>query len=169
MTVTLQSVAANLIEKIADDLIHIAKATPEDRANWQPAEGARTVLHQLVECCLANAMWTNTLQNHMHAMLPDGVAEQAYRELDTIDKVTVRLRETSARLAAVIRTLPDSDMDVIVPFPWKPEQGRSIAECCYHPYWNMCYHHGQIAYVQTMYGDQEEHGDIGPFGEIDCA
>jgi hypothetical protein len=31
----------------------------------------------------------------------------------------------------------------------------------------MCYHHGQIAYVQTLYGDHEEHGDIGPFGEMD--
>jgi uncharacterized damage-inducible protein DinB len=166
MTATLQSVAANVIEKIADDLIQIAKATPEDKARWKPAPDARPALEQLVECCLANAMWTNILLNHVHQSLPAEVAERAYAELDTLDKVSQRLRETSDRLVAVIRALPDSDMDVIVPFPWKPEAGKPIAECVYHPYWNMCYHHGQIAYIQTLYGDYEEHGDIGPFGEI---
>ncbi len=169
MPATVQSVAANVIEKIADDLILSAQATPEDRARWQPAEGARTVLDQLVECCLANAMWTNILQTHVHAMLPEGVADQAYKTLDTIEKVTIRLRETSARLAEVIRAIPDSEMDVIIPYPWKPELGNSVAECCYHPYWNMCYHHGQISYIQTLYGDQEEHGDVGPFGEMGTA
>jgi hypothetical protein len=29
----------------------------------------------------------------------------------------------------------------------------------------MAYHHGQISYIQTMYGDVEEHCDAGPFGE----
>ena len=35
----------------------------------------------------------------------------------------------------------------------------------YTAYWNMAYHEGQISYVQTLYGDQEEHADSGPFGE----
>jgi hypothetical protein len=38
--------------------------------------------------------------------------------------------------------------------PWG---GYSLARCCLHAYWNMVYHEGQINYIQTLYGDFEEH------------
>lgn len=50
-------------------------------------------------------------------------------------------------------------------FPWNPSGSKPIAECCFHPYWNMVYHQGQISYIQTLYGDFDEHCDAGPFGE----
>ncbi|HZO88612.1 MAG TPA: DinB family protein [Chthonomonadaceae bacterium] len=134
---TIQSVAASLTEKAASDLIAVAQATPEDKATWQPFADVRPMLEQLVECCLANRMWTNILQTHVHAVLPEGVAAQAYKELDTIAKATAHLQETSHRLAEVIRNIPDADLPVIVPFPWKLEAGKPLAECCLHPYWNM--------------------------------
>lgn len=167
MTPTLQSVAASLIEKAASDLIAAARATPDEKVHWQAVPGTRPMLAQLVECCLANMMWAKTLQTHVHALLRKGVADQAYKELDTIEKVVTRLKETSSQLAAVIRGLPDADLSIIVPLPWKPEAGKSLAVCCLHPYWNMTYHLGQISYIQTMYGDWDEHGDAGPFGETD--
>ena len=166
MPLKIQSVAASLTEKAASDLIAVAKATPEDKAKWQPLGDVRPMLEQLVECCLANMMWTNILQTHVHTVLPNGVADRAYKELDTIAKATTRLRETSTQLVEVIRNLPDADLSVVVPFPWKPEAGKPIAECCLHPCWNMTYHLGQISYIQTLYGDWEEHCDAGPFGEM---
>lgn len=163
--ITVQGVAARLTEKAADDLVAVVRAMPEEKARWQPFPDARPVLEQIVECVLANRMWANILRTHVHAMLPDGTAERAYKELDTIEKATAALRETSAELAGVIRSVPEADLGVLVPFPGKPDSGRPLAECCHHACWNMTYHMGQVSYIQTLYGDWEEHCDAGPWGE----
>ncbi len=169
MPITLQMTAATLIEKAANDLIGLAKGTPEDKAQWQPTPEARTVINQLVECCLANQKWATTLQTRVHAGLPEGIADNAYTTWTTVETVIPHLTESSQLLANAIRNLSDTELPLMIPFPWKLEAGRTVAECCFHPYWNMVYHHGQIAYIQTMYGDQEEHCDAGPFGEdSDC-
>jgi len=166
MPPTIQSVAASLTEKAIHDLVAVANATPEDKVTWRPAPDVRPVLEQLVECCLANQMWADILRTHIHALLPDGVASRAYEELDTLPRVTQHLQVTGSRLIGIIRGLPDAALPIIVAFPWKPREGRPIAECCLHACWNMTYHLGQISYIQTLYGDQEEHCNAGPFGEL---
>lgn len=37
------------------------------------------------------------------------------------------------------------------------KQRHSAEACCLHACWNMVYHEGQINYIQTLYGDTEEH------------
>jgi hypothetical protein len=166
MTPTIQSVAASLTEKAASDLAAVARATPEEKAAWQPFPDVRPALEQLVECGLANQKWANILRTRVHRNLPEGVAAQAVKELDTVAKATQRLEQSCAYLTEVIRNLPDEAMGEIVPFPWKPDEGKTVAECCFHACWNMHYHFGQISYIQTLYGDWEEHCDAGPFGEL---
>jgi len=160
-----QHVAATLIEKAAADLAAESRAMPEENARWIPAPDARPALEQIVECALANVMWSNILRTHVHALLPEGVAERAYETLDTVEKATERLLASARTLAEVIRALDPKELGVVVPFPWNPDAGRPLAECCFHPYWNMVYHQGQIAYIQTLYGGREVHSDAGPFGE----
>jgi uncharacterized damage-inducible protein DinB len=166
MPLNIQEVAATLTEKAASDLISVVSAMPEEKARWQPFPDTRPVLEQVVECCLANRKWASNLRTHAHTVLAEGEAEKAYKELDTIEKAVAKLRESSAHLAAVIRALPDSDLSALVAFPWKPGAGRPIAECCHHAAWNMTYHLGQVSYIQTLYGDWEEHCDPGPWGEM---
>lgn len=163
---TIQEVAAKLTEKAADDLIAALSATPRDKATWQPFPDTRPVLEQTVECCLANRKWANILTTRAYSELPEDEGARAFAELDTVEKVVAVLRETSTKLATVIRSLPDSEVAGIVPYPWKPETGRTLAECCHHATWNMNYHCGQVSYIQTLYGDWDEHGDIGPYGEM---
>lgn len=165
MSYRVQSVAAALIQKAANDLIAAVKATPDERINWRPLPEARPILPQLVECCLANRMWANILQTRAHTVLPEGEATKAYKEIDSAVKAVEYIQETSDRVAEVIRNIPDTDLSAIVPFPWDTQRGIPIAECCFHTYWNLSYHLGQISYIQTLYGDNEEHGDAGPFGE----
>lgn len=165
MSITFQTTTATLIEKAANDLIGVAKGTPEDKANWQPTAETRTVINQLVECCLANQVWATILKTRTHEWLPEDTAEHAYATWTSIETVIPHLHESSQLLANTIRSLSNEELSFTIPFPWKMELGRTVAECCFHPYWNMVYHHGQIAYIQTMYGDMREHCDAGPFGE----
>ncbi len=125
--------AATVTQKATHGLIAAARATSEDKAKWQPAEDVRPSLEQPAECCLANRMWTNMLQTHIHAILLKAEARQSYLDLDTISKLTQRLEESSADLVEVILNLADSDLAAVISFPWKPTAERSLAEYCLHP------------------------------------
>jgi hypothetical protein len=39
--------------------------------------------------------------------------------------------------------------------PWGAKM--TFAELLFLNYWNLVYHQGQIAYIQTLYGDREMH------------
>jgi uncharacterized damage-inducible protein DinB len=168
MNVSFQEIAAGMIEKISRDLQILAENTPADRLNWQPSgdggEG-RTILDQLVECAFANRKWTLILREGAYRTLtPTERAEMEPPE-PTLELALTLLRQTTAELAATIRALPDEFVAQRWTLEWNTKVTRTVAEACLHPYWNMAYHEGQISYIQTLYGDQEEHTDGGPFGE----
>ena len=165
MAGAVQHIAATLIEKAAADLSAELRAMPEEKALWMAGPDARPALEQVVECSLANVMWSNILRTNVYESLPQGVADNAYKNLDTVEKAVARLQTSAHVLAEVVRSLDPKELGCLIPFPWRPETGRSVAECCFHPYWNMVYHQGQVAFIQTLYGDLDEHCDAGPFGE----
>jgi len=160
-----QEVAAGMIEKISRDLITLAEATPADRLTWQPLGQGRTILDQLIECSIANTKWTKILNAREHVTLTPEERAAVIADPETLENVVAQLRATTATLAETIRGLPDDLVATAWPLPWNPAVTRTVAEACLHPYWNMAYHEGQISYVQTLYGDQEEYTDGGPFGE----
>ncbi|HLJ54011.1 MAG TPA: DinB family protein [Chthonomonadaceae bacterium] len=164
-SIGVQEVAARLTEKAAHDLAAALAAVPEEKARWEPLGDSRPILEMAVECCLANRMWSHILVTHQHAMLPEGEAPAAYKSLDTLTRVIDELKRTSSELAGTIRAVPDGDLPLVVAFPKRPGAGRPIAECLHHACWNMIYHLGQVAFIQTLYGDWDEHSDTGPFGD----
>lgn len=154
MAVTIQALASELTREIAETLIAVAAATPDDKLNWQPLDNGRSIVEQLVECTLANRKWTSILRTRAYADIGQAVAEKAYGELTPWNRVAARLRETAADLATEIEAVPDADLAQLLDTPWGP---YSLARSCMHAYWNMTYHEGQINYIQTLYGDFDEH------------
>ena len=77
--------------------------------------------------------------------------EGLLRDRTSADQVT---RAAANELATAIESVPDGDMSGAIETPWGP---YPLPQCCLHAYWNMVYHEGQINYVQTLYGDFEEH------------
>ena len=53
-----------------------------------------------------------------------------------------------ARLEGTLTRLVQSGADLVAAI---------LANCRMHAYWYMVYHERQINYVQTLYGDTEEH------------
>lgn len=153
-TVSVTAVAAEMTQEVSRTLIAIAQATPEDRLNWQPLDNGRSMLNQLIECSLANWKWTTILRTRAFFSISKDVWEETANELDTLEKVTARLRKTTADLVDAIRSMPVEQLSETVDTPWGP---YSLARCCLHAYWNMAYHEGQLNYIQTLYGDFEEH------------
>jgi uncharacterized damage-inducible protein DinB len=153
-----------MTQKAARDLVLALEATPAERLNWQPEGVARSIFEQLTECIGANYKWSRILSEgaYRDATASEWAADTAGV---TPENLGERLIASAEALAATLRGLDDSFIATEVSLPWKPEVTRAWAEACFHAYWNMCYHEGQIAYIQTLYGDTREHADSGPFGE----
>lgn len=154
MPPTVQSVAAGLTRETAETIIFVAHATPPDKHHWQPLDNGRSIVAQIVECVLANQKWTGILQSRAWVSISEETFDNALAEWDTLEKATTQLRTAANALALAIEAVPDSDMAGEITAPWGP---YPLSRCCLHAYWNMVYHEGQINYVQTLYGDFEEH------------
>lgn len=147
-------VAADLTREAAKTIIFVATATPLDKHHWKPLGNGRSIVAQVVECAQANRKWADILRTRAWVDYSEAILQKALTELNTMEKATAELRKTAEILAQAIASVPDEDMAGAIEGPWG---AYSLPRCCLHAYWNMVYHEGQINYIQTLYGDFEEH------------
>ena len=160
-----QETAARMTEKIARDLVLALQATPEEKLDWKPEGLGRSIRDQLTECIGANAKWTRILQERAYRNPTEAEWAAETSGISSRELLAEHLIASADTLASTIRGLDNAFVAMDVPLPWQPEKTRTWAEACFHAYWNLAYHDGQIGYIQTLYGDEEEHADSGPFGE----
>ena len=60
-------------------------------------------------------------------------------------------------LYEAVRNIPDSQLAETKWLPYDGGRDFTYAEMLEYPRWNFNYHLGQIAYIQTLYGDKEMH------------
>lgn len=154
MRMTVPQIAASRTRRAVQDLIAAARSTEPDKVSWVPLGEARPILDQLTECVIANIKWRNILQSRRYANVPPEVREQTVAECATLPDTLARLEQAGEELAAAILAVPDEETGDEIESQWG---AYTLADCCLHAYWNMVYHEGQINYVQTLYGDTEEH------------
>ncbi|HEX5322928.1 MAG TPA: hypothetical protein VFW40_04020, partial [Capsulimonadaceae bacterium] len=72
-------------------------------------------------------------------------------ELATGDWEALRtlLEKNTELVIAVIRAVPDEDLDIPVETPYG---NGPLSGICAYPYWNMSYHLGQINYIASILG-----------------
>jgi len=158
---TFQEQAAELLRSAGVSLFASARAMPEDKLNWSPMGGARTVLQMLQEC----AYYLPTLAPWLSAgdgmperfMAVAGPAMEQSKSWDTLDKVEAAYNGYIEDTLAVIRAVPDNDLNRDVAVPWAEGETLPVWKVMLTLYWNAVYHLGQINYIQTMYGDTEMH------------
>ena len=153
MTVSVQQLAARQTRQAANGVIAAANSTHPDKVTWKPLGQGRAVLDQVIECSMANRKWAGILSTFAYANLSPQM-RTVFDSIDTLPKATAMLEETTQQLIAVLLHVPDERLDTEIETEWGP---YNAAEACLHAYWNMVYHEGQINYVQTLYGDIDEH------------
>ena len=154
MPVTVTQLAASRTRMAVNDLLAAARSTQPDKITWVPMGEGRTVLNQLTECVLANTKWRDILQTRHYANVPPEVRERIHAQCDTLDNTLDALEQSGAALIEAIAAVPDAETAHEIETPWGT---YTLADCCLHAYWNMVYHEGQINYIQTLYGDTEDH------------
>ena len=164
-TITVQTVAAARVQQAADSLIQAVTSTPEDKLHWKPMDSGRPVLNQAVECVFANMKWAATIRNRAFTTIPAEV-EKAIKESFRTEieagcwsgeTVKSKLREVTLELAEAILAVSDSELTLPIATPPPYPQSYLLVDCFNHPYWNMVYLLGQINYIQTLLGDNQNH------------
>ncbi len=138
-------------------LFRYARAVPEEKLHWRPAEHARSVVEILIE----NAVLPHALCLALteRPQTPDASlwqrAAQRAGNPSTLDACEQACRAGTAELLQAVRQLASDALEQTVMMPWgKP---MSLFELAYDHYWNLTYHLGQIAYIQLLYGDVGYH------------
>lgn len=147
-------------QKAADEFFRYALAVPSEKLDWKPLDAGRSVLDQAREVAKC-ADWTYELigTDKPFEFDESKMAEQKVEmdEWSTAAECQRACNEKLARLFELYRGLPDARL---VDTKWLPFDGGrdfTVAEMMEYPRWNFNYHLGQVAYVQTLYGDKDMH------------
>ncbi len=148
---TVQEFLAVSAEKAAEDLKAAFLALPQDKWNWKPSDDARPAIDLLAEVALLSASSAWTIQNRAwnpNFDLPAHEREKAalWHDWPALESL---LQTNTARVMEVIRAVPDADLTIELPTPWRR---IPVHELIAYPYWNATYHEGQINYIASQLG-----------------
>ncbi len=73
----------------------------------------------------------------------------------TVDACEAEFNRRFEKVEAFIRAMPDADLAKTKWLPYNGGRDHTFLEMMDYPRWNCMYHLGQIAYIQTQYGDNE--------------
>lgn len=136
-----------------------AQAVPADKLDWKPLDTGRSVLDQCREMAMCPT-WCEEIVDgrpHDHDEATMAAAKAAMETWTTID---VCEAECERRLESLFRVFAGMPDERLVETRWLPYDGGrdfTMPEMMDYPRWNFTYHLGQISYIQTLYGDREDH------------
>jgi uncharacterized damage-inducible protein DinB len=151
MSYSLQEFLATATIKAATDLETAFSRLPEEKHHWQPAETSRSAINQVAECAIMNTGTIDIIHTKLFPADFDFAEYQQQMNSLTGDWPALQkeLHESAARVADVIRGVPEEDLGIQIDMPWGP---MTLAQVISYPYWNMTYHEGQINYIASILG-----------------
>lgn len=142
-----------------EGIFRTARAMPEDKLDWQPMDNGRSVLDQLQEVSQAATWFSAVIEKKADPQFPQEQweeARQARKAWDTLDKCEEVCKANTEKLFEQIRNLSDEDLDTPIKFEGSDRE-YTLADVVTFHQTHLNYHHGQINYMQTLYGDTENH------------
>jgi hypothetical protein len=152
--------AKNEFLQAKSGILHALATTPDDKLNWSPSPTSRSALHQVVHA--AHSI------SHIHGFLsgtpfdaptPD-VADRGFRESEKPytqrDEVVSLLETNAGSFVAWLDALQPEALGTLVETPFG--MGAVPIELgITFPAMHTRWHHAQIDYIQTIYGDLDWH------------
>lgn len=144
-----------LTDKAAADFERALDGLPEDKLEWKVLDAGRTALDQYQEIAQSPTYVIPILKNKsMGDFNPESFQKIRQERADWTKADCKRiLRENLDKFYEVVRNYPDEDLTVEIDLPFAEGMRQSMADIMAYPYWNLSYHLGQIAFIQTLYGD----------------
>ena len=154
----IQDYVVDASRKAAQDAFRYALAVPEEKLIWSP-EGGRNILGMCQELAITPTWAYDTLSDETPDLTEEGLQAQSseMKSWNSIEKCMAQFEERFEKAAKLILAMPDEQL---LKTKWlRYEGGRDFTylEMLDYIRWNSTYHLGQIAYIQTLYGDTDMH------------
>jgi len=154
----IQDYIVNEAKSAADQAFRYAKAVPPDKLDWAP-EGGRSALSICREMAMTPT-WTliafGVIQNEWN----ESAAEAQRKEQEqwtTVEACESEFNHRFEQVESFFRGFTDEELTQTKWLPYNGGRDHSFLEMMDYPRWNCTYHLGQIGYIQTLYGDKENH------------
>jgi uncharacterized damage-inducible protein DinB len=151
--------AKALIERTQGRLLRTFAAVPDDKLTWSPSSTSKSALDIVKHVAQTNLFIAKALCGEP---LPDAASlpeiekamEAAASHITTRDQAVACFNESVATVLATIDKLTEDDLakDIVLPFTTMP-----ASALIYISGMHAANHAGQIDYIQTIYGDMDEH------------
>lgn len=113
-----QNECAGQLSFAADKIMQLADAIPEDKYDWSPGEGVRSVSGVLLHVISANYFFGTKLG----ATLPESVNMQTLeQDLQTKEQLTAALKQSTDIISSAIKNVDDEALDDKMEFPFPGE------------------------------------------------
>lgn len=156
----LQDHLIDVTREAMEEAFRYAKAVPRDKLDWKPLDAGQSVLSMARELAKCPDWAYDVLDGKGMEMDPDEATLAEMGSWASLDDCEAAGKEKLGRYFAFIADYPDAKLAETIDLPFG--SGGSIrtftmAQMMDYPRWNATYHQGQIAYVQTLYGDKANH------------
>ena len=156
---TSKTAAAQTAKEACDYLLKTFSFVPDDKLNWSPSESARSALQQVAHCALANEFFAELIRNRP-VELP--VDLSGFRDFQRKMEAEFTDRQSAAdRLASstdvVVRAISDVDESLYSQSPSSPFGPQPMEFWMHLAGAHMRSHASQLDYLQTIWGDTQDH------------
>lgn len=111
------------LDDAAGKVVELAEAIPQDKFNWRPAPGVRSVAEVYTHIAGGNYF----LLGYTGAKVPAGMGPEDALDKETDKaKVVAELKKSYDFTRDVIRNMPDSELDAKVKLPWTETTKRGL-------------------------------------------
>lgn len=152
-----QDYIATATKQAADEAFRYAANVPDDQLEWSPLDKGRSVLAQCREMALTPTWAIETIEGKPHEYNEETIAAFKAEELQwtTVEQCRAECHRRMGPLLEMMRSMPDERLSDTRWLPYEGGRDFTMVEQMEYPRWNFNYHLGQIAFIQTLYGDRE--------------
>jgi hypothetical protein len=147
-------------EQAAVQLLRTFEFVPEDRLNWSPSPTARTALQIVAHCRVANGMFAALLRGEALPLSsnPEEAAAQLREGGKDVSTRSAAMQSVKNSTTELLEALDKVSADMVSTEPVSPFGSFPFPFWMRLPGEHMKGHARQIDYLQTVWGDLENHG-----------
>lgn len=159
MRMRVQDYTIDTTREAMAEAFRYAASVPENKLEWKPMDTGRSVMElcrELAQC----AEWAYNILDGKFMTPSEEEGAQQQAEMDgwkTVADCEAAGKEKLGRYFEFLKAFPDERLGETMNLPFGPGgsmKAFTMAEMMDYPRWNATYHLGQIAYIQTLYGDK---------------
>jgi uncharacterized damage-inducible protein DinB len=139
----------------ADEFFRFATAVSADRLAWRPLDMGQSVLSMCREIAMT-PQWAIDVMEGVQSTEDERKASFAeMQSWDSVAQCRTQFQARFDRWAKYVTGLPDSKLSETRWLPYNGGRDHTYLEMLEYPRWNITYHLGQVAYIQTLYGNRD--------------